>query len=293
MAETSKVGRLFNAARWLLLPGLVAAFGAISWGLYGLAVRGEAIEVSVQPVRMDRENAPAWLPKEHIEELERMVAEAVEGRRFFDPELTEVVAKALGRSHWTLWDESEGENGDELRRPRVRVRRRFPSRLDCEIAIREPFAGVRVRDGKTFIIDEETVQLPLYYEKDDEVPLPLIEGTRSYPPGPGKTWRDRAVEAGAQIVKALTPLLRDDDQLALRAVEVKVTGQLPSATLRTASGLRITWGIVYQPGREPLGLHSAEERIEAVKRFLKDAKPEEIDLIDASGLPISYKPKNR
>ena len=291
MPDRKKAHRVLRGLRWALLPLMAAAFAAVSWGMYRLAVRGEDIEVHVYPV--DRESVPAWLPEKHIKELELMAAQAVQGRSYFDPGLAEAVATALGKSHWTLWDEFQDSEGKRQRRPRVKVRRCFPSGVSCEIVIREPFAGVQVRDGNTFVIDNTTVQLPLWYRKGEAVPLPVIRGARTYPPGPGNVWRDRAVEAGAQVIRTLDPLVEDDELLALEAVEVTVAGRLPAATLHTVSGLQIAWGVVYQPGKEPAGLHGAEERIKALDRFLGKTDPAGIEHIDASGLPISFKPKTQ
>lgn len=272
-AEASRLA-VFRRFRWLLVVLLVISFLLISWLMYRLAVGAGGIEISVAPVVMDRGNAPSWLPDEALRELERLANEAAAGRGFFEPDLPGDVAAAIRNSPWTA----------EV----LHVRRHFPSRLDCKIAVRKPFAGVNV--GKIMVVDKAGVRLPLEFPSAEDTHLPVINGARSYPPEPGKVWEDAAVAAGTHLLKSLLPLVKGDT--LLQPVEVTITNEdgLPFAGFTTSGGASIRWGIVYRPGEEPVGLSSARERIEAVRNLLDRVDPGSIEAIDAAALPAAYKP---
>lgn len=273
--------RCRRALACLLIPSLLAAIVAASWLMYQYAAAGAAMRIRVFPVLLDRQSVPDWLTEKDLAELERLANGALEGRHFYEPALTKAVAEALAASPWVAHASGEA--------PLLRVRRRFIGRLDCEVVVREPLAGVEV--GKVFTVDPEGVRLPLEWQAGEPLRLPVIRGVRSYPPAPGTAWEDACVAAGIQLLRQLKPHLSADDPLAPRFVDVAVHAGLPHASVVAAGGLRIDWGIVYRPGREPAGLPAVFERLASIRRLLEAVGAEGIETVDAAALPITYKPQ--
>jgi hypothetical protein len=129
----------------------------------------------------------------------------------------------------------------------VSVRRRFPGRLEVELAIRKPAAYVN-RAGRYYTVDRGGCRLPISPAGRPEARWPVIEGVVSAPPAAGETWNDECLADGLRLVEVLTEVL-DGHGAGMRLVSVEALkpprgayDQRPQLTARTASGLMIDWG---------------------------------------------------
>ena len=254
-----------------LLP--VVAFIAGSVALFHVTVQSGVYKVKAPGI--EGMEVPAWLSGGDMVDLMKKV-KVVEGRSLYDPKVAVDLAKAFGRNPWI----SEVSY----------VRRRFPCFLDCEIAIRKPFAAVEA-GKKLFVVDRAGCRLPVPVSDTPPLGLPIIVGVRSFPPAPGEAWTDSAVIAGLLVLSKTADLAAVTGNSGLRIVGAEIGSRkgLPTVVLHTAIGTRIEWGVVYRPGCEPYGVPLPEERVEAVRKVVARLGAGMVEMVDVSVLPPSYK----
>jgi len=259
-------------AAWLLPILLLLGTG---WLLYGHTV-SRGIFVVRAPL-VERLDAPDWFSGEDLYTLEKRVR-AVDGRPLYDTAVASELASALASDPWV----------SEVRY----VRRRFPSSLDCEIAVRKPFAGVEA-GNKFFVVDRAGFRLPMPPCDVPPAGLPAVIGAKSYPSGPGELWKDPAVAAALFVLSQASDIqkLTGCQDMRVVAADVSVRNGLPSIKLRTAIGTSVEWGVVYRPGCEPYGVPAAGERLAALASLVSELGPDAVELVDVSVLPAAYRPR--
>ena len=195
----------------------------------------------------------------------------------FAPKLTERIYAALVQSPW-LRPGAPGEG------PPVRVRRRFPNRLEIRLRLRQP--AFRVADPKyTYLVDDEGVVLdPTIFRVTDALKeRPVLRF--SFDPGvpePGKRWADEGVRGAMHLLRVL-----DDSALlgGFAVAEVLIdeaargtTGSHRLLALVPSGGGRIIWGSPPFPGKIPSPAEATPEEkfrnlVEVLPRY-KGALPQ-------------------
>ena len=154
----------------------------------------------------------------------------------------------------------------------VAVRRRFPGRLEVELAIRRPAAYVN-RAGRYYTVDRTGSRLPISPAARPEARYPVIEGVISTAPPAGETWNDECLADALRLIELLDEVL-DGRGSGLRLVSVEAVkpprgsyDQRPQMTARTASGLTIDWGSFNES--KSYALPSAAEKRDELERQIK------------------------
>ena len=257
-------------AAWLF-PVILFIAGSIA--LFQTTIKSASYKVKAPGI--EGMEIPVWLSGDDMVGLMKKV-KVVEGRSLFDPKVAADLAKSFSKDPWI--------SGVSY------VRRRFPSFLDCEIAVRKPFAAVSV-GKKLFVVDRAGCRLPVPVSDTPPLGLPIIVGVRSFPPAPGEAWTDSAVAAGLLVLGKTVDLATVTGNSGLRIVGAEVGSRkgLPTVVLHTAIGTSIEWGVVYRPGCEPYGVPLPEERVEAVRKVVAKFGAGMVETVDVSVLPPSYK----
>lgn len=127
---------------------------------------------------------------ESVEELER-IGKRFNGRSLLDPRIIADMESAYGESTW-------------IKRI-VRMRRRFPNRIEVEFLLRLPAAQVWA-DNRYWLIDREATILPVAGARGAFQALPEIVGVTSRvigtPPASGDRWADEGVVGALGILRA-------------------------------------------------------------------------------------------
>ncbi len=128
----------------------------------------------------------------------RAIGLAFNGRSLLDPLLSSDLEKAYAKSVWV--------------KKVVKMRRRFPNRIDVELQLRMPVAQVK-SDGLYWLVDADGILLPVRGQEEAFPRLPEILGVTSGMirgrPEYGGLWSDEGVRGGLGIMRAFwaSPLM--------------------------------------------------------------------------------------
>ena len=138
------------------------------------------------------------------------------------------------------------------------VRKVYPNRLDVELVLRRPVAGVRVA-GRYYIVDawgrRLTEGIGGWPQGTDA--LPVIATADGTMPPLGGVWPSEAVKAGASVAKTL---LDNRGKLPTRFAVIDCTNMGPRRDIRKSDIVLVTYeGTFVRWGRSPLVLNSPGE----------------------------------
>ncbi len=218
--------------------GLLLACGI--WFLPRVAPLAQAREQGflVDPIHVDAAVAPDWFEGAIEEQLRASLAELAPTPLRDDREVNELVASLQRSSGWIGSID--------------RVEKRYPNRLEIEVALREPVVllrsagGLVLVDAEGFVVapaDEGAAFLAMHE-------LPLLHGVEAPRDAePGLRIRDERIDEGLRVACELAP---HQESLAARDLGVAVINLLPQerlggraiteVELYTRSGLAIEWG---------------------------------------------------
>ena len=206
--------------------------------------------------RVDITPAPDWI---HADVRAEVFRDASLDRplSIMDPELTEWIGTAFSLHPWV------GEVS--------RVTKRYPARVEVELAWRRPVCMVRETSGRLLPVDVTGVLLPSDDFSPNEIErYPRLEGIETVPVGPaGNRWGDARVLGGAEIAAAFGPSWQ---QLSLdRIVPLRSgmsTDEEPTYELSTRGGTKIIWGRA--PNTDMPGEVPAVDKVARLKKYRQE-----------------------
>lgn len=244
---------LLRRGAWGAIPVALAAaayaFGV--WGLWGYARSMERVPVRTDPVLLDAEPPALLAPDELAAVLSAGRAGA--GASLYDADLAPRIAASYEASPWV--------------RRVLSVRRRFPDRVEVELALRRPFAYVQ--SGRFHVlVDADGVRLPRLPEAVPDRKLPVLVGARGAMPGFAEPWSDASVRDALAIlarVDGRLEALPGARRIAVREARLEA-GERPAVVFRTDAGIEILWGEC--DGRLRASLPTTQEKLDALASLL-------------------------
>ena len=236
---------------------VVLLYVAGVWCLWQYSARRQVLPDSAQT---DASACP-WLSPRDVAEINSTV-QFGPGASLYDRDVCRRVAESYAGNAWI--DRVDA------------VRRRFPDRVEVELAVRRPFACVR-RAGRYYLIDSKGCRLPVSAGRSARDGYPSIEGVTAAPPAAGEAWADDSLPDPLRLIKALNGVL-EGRGAGMKLVRVEVAPPAPGAyddkpqlVAYTASGMEIDWGS-YRQSRIH-AIPDAEQKLAELERVL-DAAPD-------------------
>jgi len=206
--------------------GALIYVGAV-WCLWQYSARG-----AVKPgdPRTDAASCP-WLEPRDVAEINSAVRF---GKRasIYDRAICREVAERYATNPWV----------DRV----VSVRRKFPNRVEVDLAVRKPFAYVS-RSGHYYLVDGSGCRLPVRRMGTREGVYPVIEGVRTPVAAAGEYWTGRSLSDSLRLAHLLNDVLEGRGP-GMRLSSVRVVEErgsidsLPQMVARTEAGMVIDWG---------------------------------------------------
>jgi hypothetical protein len=210
--------------RAVALPvAALAIYCAAAWGLWQYAAGHAA-----RPI--DARQCP-WLTPADVAAINSGVDTASRSS-LFERDICAQVARSYQGNPWV----------EQV----VAVRRRFPDRVEVELAIRRPFASVH-RGGLYYLVDHSGCRLPVVAAFRPDSRYPVIAGVGSVPPAAGEIWGDECLNDALRLAELLNEVLAGRGAAArLTLIDVKKPARAhdlrPQMIAQTAGGTEIDWG---------------------------------------------------